>query len=596
MKRFAKILSVIFAIAMIICSFPAEIVSSASGYNWVGAWGSPAVENGIVLGENNGIHLQDYIPAGSTIRSIIVPTISGTKIRLKFSNYYGEKPITINEATVAQTGETDDIVVSDTITQITFNGGETSVTIAPGSEIYSDAINFSVKALKKISVSSYYKKTTTMYTTGLYNAVTYLASSLGNRTHKETMTTVATRFSFTSGAITYTPIPFLTRLDVYAEDAYSVVIIGDSTVTNDISVMLAEKLQHNNIKNVGIVMSGIIGNELLNNGTGLIGKAYGDPLLERAQRDAFDIPGVKYVIIKIGLNDVLHPMLESNKGKLPLMTSSQVIDGYCKLSEQALGSGIKLYLCTRTPYKGYERNFMGSKDLIWMQKGETTLKEINNWIKSDAKANDYAGYIDLDALRSPEDPAKLRDHMTPDGAHLTNYGQIAFVDLIPEAAYGVKKELKDYADIVKIDPYVAPSAVTTTKQELTTTNNTTTQINTSTTTVTTTAPAPETTTVTITTEAVTNQTTQMTPGIIVSPAVTTTANANANQVIVETPLGENDQVVSGNVSDAESYTLRQTIGFVVLAIVAMAIISIAAVMLVRIKPKSSAKAKDGDKV
>lgn len=591
MKRFAKILSVIFAVAMIICSFPAEIISSASDYNWVGAWGSPAVENGIVLGENNGLHLQDYIPAGSTIRSIIVPTVSGTKIKLKFSNYYGEKPITINEATVAQTGETDDIVVPDTITQVTFNNGETSVTIAPGSEIFSDEINFSVKALKKISVSSYYKKTTTMYTTGLYNAVTYLASSLGNRTHKETMTTVATRFSFTSGAITYTPVPFLTRLDVYAKDAYSVVILGDSTVTNDVSVMLAEKLQHNNIKNVGIVMSGIIGNELLNDGTGLIGKAYGESLLERAKRDAFDVPGVKYVIVKIGLNDVLHPMLESNQGKMPLTTASQVIEGYRNLSQQAFGKGINLYLCTRTPYKGYERAFMGSKDLTWTQQGENTLLEINKWVKNNATSNNYAGYIDLDALRDPEDTAKLRDHMTPDGAHLTNYGQIAFVDLIPEAAYGVKKEITDYASIVKIDPYVAPVAVekTTKQQESTTKANA--ENNNITTAVTTTVPS----TTSNTAETVTNQPTQMAPGVIVSPAVTTSANTNTNQVIVETPLGENDQVVSGNVSD-DSFTLRQTVGFVVLAVVAMAIISVAAVMLVRIKPKSSAKAKDGNKV
>ena len=590
MKRFTKILSVIFAVTMIICSFPAEIISSASEYNWVGAWGSPAVENGIVLGENNGLHLQDYIPAGSTIRSIIVPTVSGTKIKLKFSNYYGEKPITINEATVAQTGETDDIVVPDTITQVTFNGGETSVTIAPGSEIYSDEISFSVKALKKISVSSYYKKTTTMYTTGLYNAVTYLASSLGNRTHKETMTTVATRFSFTSGAITYTPIPFLTRLDVYAKDAYGVVILGDSTVTNDVSVMLAEKLQHNNIKNVGIVMSGIVGNELLNDGTGLIGKAYGDSLLERAKRDAFDVPGVKYVIVKIGLNDVLHPMLESNKGKMPLTTASQVIEGYRNLSQQAFGKGINLFLCTRTPYKGYERAFMGSKDLNWTQQGENTLLEINKWIKENATSNNYAGYIDLDALRDPDDSAKLRDHMTPDGAHLTNYGQIAFVDLIPEVAYGVKKELKDYADIVKIDPYVAPVAVETTKQEPTTKTNT--ENNNTTTAEKTTAPTSAATT-TKTAETVTNQPTQIAPGIIISPAGTT---SNTNQVIVETPLGENDQVVSGNVSDDESFTIRQTVGFAVLAVVGMAIIAVAAVMLVKIKPKSSSKAKDGNKV
>ena len=430
-----------------------------------------------------------------------------------------------------------------------------------------------------------------MYTTGLYNAVTYLASSLGNRTHKETMTTVATRFSFTSGAITYTPVPFLTRLDVYAKDAYSVVILGDSTVTNDVSVMLAEKLQHNNIKNVGIVMSGIIGNELLNDGTGLIGKAYGESLLERAKRDAFDIPGVKYVIVKIGLNDVLHPMLESNQGKMPLTTASQVIEGYRNLSQQAFGKGINLYLCTRTPYKGYERAFMGSKDLTWTQQGENTLLEINKWVKNNATSNNYAGYIDLDALRDPEDTAKLRDHMTPDGAHLTNYGQIAFVDLIPEAAYGVKKEITDYASIVKIDPYVAPVAVekTTKQQESTTKANA--ENNNITTAVTTTAPS----TTSNTAETVTNQPTQMAPGVIVSPAVTTSANTNTNQVIVETPLGENDQVVSGNVSD-DSFTLRQTVGFAVLAVVAMAIISVAAVMLVRIKPKSSAKAKDGNKV
>lgn len=583
MKRFTKILAFIFALVMILCYFPAEIIASAApNYNWVGAWGTPAVESGIVLGDtDSGLHLQDYIPAGSTIRSVIVPTISGTKIKLKFSNYYGSEPITINEVTIAQTGETDDIIDPNTVTQVTFNGGQESVTIAAGNEIFSDEINFNVTALKKISVSSYYRRTTTMYTTGLYNAVTYLASSLGNRTHNETMTSVATRFSFTSGAITYTPVPFLTRLDVYAQDAYSVVIIGDSTVTNDVSVMLAEKLNHNNVKNVGVVMSGIIGNELLNKGSGLLGKIYGEPLLERAKRDAFDVPGVKYVIVKIGLNDVLHPMLESNKGKMPLTTASQVIAGYRELSQQVFGKGINMYLCTRTPYKGYERAFLGSKDLNWTQQGENTLLEINSWVKNSAKSYDYAGYIDLDALRDPNDSAKLRDHMTPDGAHLTNYGQIAFVDLIPEAAYGVNKELKDYADIVNVDPYVAPAVPepTTKAPATTTTNNNNSNNNT------TTNNQP-----TTTNNSGNNNTTPtqaptiLAPGIIVTPETTT--KANANQVIVETPLGD-DQAVSGNVSDSASLSVRQIIGFAVLAAVGMAIIAVASVMLIKMQPGTS---------
>ena len=587
MKRFTKILSFMFAIALILCCLPAEITASAAQYNWVGAWGSPAVDGGIVLGNvNSGILLQDYIPAGSTIRTVITPTISGTKIKLKFSNYYGEKAITINESTVAQTGSTDDVVKADTITPVTFNGGQTSVTIAPGSEIFSDEINFSVTALKKISISSYFKKATTMYTAGLSNGTTYIASALGNRTNKETMTAVATKLSFTSGSTAYTPVPFLSRLDVYAQDAYSVVILGDSTVTNDVSLLLAEKLQHNNIKNVGVVMSGIIGNELLGDGSSLIGKSYSESLLERAKRDAFDVPGVRYVIVKTGINDVLHPMLESNKGKMPITTASQVIAGYRSLAQQVIGKGINLYLCTRTPYKGYEKAFVGSKNLTWTQQGENILLEINNWIKSNATASNYAGYIDLDALRDPDDSAKLRSHMTSDGVHFTNYGQMAFVDLIPEAAYGVNKEIKDYADIAKINPYVAPIVVETTiKQEATTSVATTT--------------APVQTTINNTTPTnnsanitPTQAPTQLSPGIVIAPAATT--SADSNQVIVETPLGD-DQVYSENVEDSESLSVRQIVTFAVLAIVGMATIVAAAVMLVKMQP-SAIKEKDQNKV
>lgn len=566
MKKIKKALSLIFALVLLMCCFPSEIVASAAKYDWVGSWGSPAVESGVVLGES--LHMQDYIPAGSTIRTVLTPTLSGSKIRLKFSNLYGQAPLTINEVTVAQTGSTDDMVDGSTITQVTFNGGHKDVTIAPGSEIFSDEINFQVTALKKISVSSYYKNTTTMYTTGLYNAKTYLASSLGNRTHKEGMTVFATKFQFTSGAITYTPIPFLTRLDVYAQDAYSVVIIGDSTVTNEIPLMLAEKLHKNGITNVGFVMSGIIGNELLNDGTGLLGKIYGESMLDRARRDAFDVAGVKYVIVKIGVNDVLHPMLDSNQGKVPLMQPSQVIKGYRDLAQMAFGKGVKMYLCTRTPYKGYERAFMGSKDLTWTQQGENTLLEINSWVKNSSTSYNYAGYIDLDAVRDPQDSAKLRSQMTSDGVHFTRYGQIAITDLIPEEAYGVNKELKDYAKIVNVDPYKAPAAAeTTTKAPETTTK------------------APETTTkapeATTSSQQQAETTTNLVPGIIATPETTTLSNAN--QIFLEDPNGT-DGSVTGNVADLGSNGMVLMAIFAVLATFGMAMIAVSAFMLSGMKP------------
>ncbi len=601
MKRIFRTLSLILAVTLLLCCMPTDIMASAaSTYNWVGAWGTPAIESGIVLGEGeNGLHLQDYIPAGTTMRTVITPTISGPKIRLKFSNYFSSKPITINEATVAQTGATDDLIDTKTVTQVTFNGGRKSVTIAAGSEIYSDEITFSVKALKKISISTYYSKTTYMYTIGLYNGLSYMASSLGNRTHQENMTAFASKLTFTSGTITYNTIPFLTRLDVYAKDAYSVVVLGDSTVTNEIPQMLAEKCQKNGITNIGFVMSGIIGNRLFENGTGLLGKIYGEALLDRVNRDAFDVAGVKYVIVKIGINDVLHPMLESNKGKLPMTTAEQVIQGYKDLSKLSEGKGVDMYICTRTPYKGYERAFMGSKDLTWTQAGENILLKINDWVKN--KSGEYfKGYIDLDAVRDPKDTAKFRDHMTSDGAHLTRYGQIAVTDLIPEKAYGVKTELKNYSEILNIDPYVAPvTAVTTTKAPVTTTKKpaTTTAAPTTqpTTAATTTKIAEENTTAETTTKIEIVAPSEITTNAaVIAPTQATTTAQSANEILLNDQQNNND-VMAGEIVDSgtSSGGTRQIAGFAILAAVAVAIIAIAAVMLIKLSPAPIAKGGKG---
>ncbi len=598
MKRITKILSLLFVFALLVGIIPTGMTAQAANDSWAGSWGTPAIESGIVLGDNeDGLHLQDYIPSNSTIRTVITPTIGGTKIRLKFSNYFSPKPVTLTETTVAQTGDTNDVVDEKTITQVTFNGGQKSVTIAAGSEIYSDPITFNTTAHKKISISTYFKNRTSIYTEGLYGGVTYLTASLGNRTHKADMTKVASRLTFTSSSITYYTIPFLTRLDVYAPNAYCVVLLGDSTLTNEISVMLSEKLHANGIHNVGVVMSGIIGNALLHEGTGLLGKIYGESLLDRAERDAFTVAGAKYVIVKIGDNDVLHPMLKSNEGKLAPVTASQVIAGYRQLSQKAYGRGINLYLCTRTPYKGYTRNFMGGDDLEWSQKGEDILLEINSWVKNTCTSFNYAGHINLDALRDPQDSTKLRDHMTTDGIHFSQYGQIAVVDLIPEYVYGVDRELKDYAEILGIDPYVAPVVETPTKKPDSNAGNN--QNNSS-------GEKPTEGTnknpvIIGDAETPTKPSSGSNSGVIVTPNINIENNINnntqqipnANEILVQDPMGNNS--VNGNVVNVSAEAARQMAGFAILAAVAMAIIAVASVMLVKMRPSSGSSLARGGK-
>ena len=583
MKNLSRILCCIFSIVLVICCIPSAIVASAAKYDWVGSWGSPAIDSSITLADN--LTLKDIIPANSTVRTVITPTLGGTKIRLKFSNEYGKNSITINETTVAYTGKTDDVVNENSITQITFNGGQKSVTIAAGSEVYSDEISFKITALEKISISCYYKNTTTMYTTGLYGGVSYLASSLGNRTHKGSMTAVASRLDFTASSITYHTIPFLSRLDVYAADSYCVAVIGDSTVTNDIYLYLTEKCVKGGVTNVGFIMSGIIGNALNRDGEGLLGTSYGDSMIERFRRDALNVPNCKYVILKIGVNDILHPMLDSMQGVLPPCSPGTVIAGYKTLAEQFKNSDVKVYLCTRTPYKGYTRNFLGGDDLTWTQTGEDKLLAINKWIRNNCTDYGYSGYIDLDAIRSPKDSAKLYDQMTTDGVHFSAYGQYAVTDLIPEIAYGVNTELKDYASIVGVNPYAVPvSAEKTTvakKPETTTTKTESTTVVTDNN-ETTTAPAETTTIVAQQNVPTTNSssssevTTSFSTGNLIIAEPTTTNNAS--QILIGDDYnGVNEQ--AGTVTEGKSKSEKLLIGFVLLAVVSGLIISVVTLML-----------------
>ena len=591
MKKTKKILCFLLAAVLTLCIMPSSLLSaSAAGGSWAGSWGTPAIESGIVLGydsllSQNGFHIRDYVPPNSTLRTVITPTLGGSKIRLKFSNVFGTEPLTIDETTVAKTGKTDDVVNGDTITQVTFNGGSKSVTIAPGSEVYSDEISFTTKALEKISITTYYKKSTPFYTAGLYGGVSYLCIGLGNKTHSDNVTAVATKLSFTSGSITYNTIPFLTRVDVYAPGAYSVVIAGDSTVTNDSYLLLAQKLINSGITNVGVVMSGIIGNALLHDGdsAGLLGKVYGQSMIKRFQRDVLSVAGVKYIILKVGDNDVTHPMCQSMKDKVEYASPSDIIAGYRNLINQVnnTGKGITMYICTRTPFKGYTRNFLGENDLVWTQEAENMLLEVNSWVKG--VSDDYCGgAINLDAMRDPDDSTKLRSQMTTDGIHFSTLGQIAFVDLIPEKCYGVNRDLKNISAIKGVNPYAAPAETTTAPQSDTNSSggsgNSSDTGNSSGSTDS--SNGSQTGSGQTSSTQPSGETTTMNAGVIVSPETTTN---NANQIFLNNEDQGNNEG-AGTVTDSTDKTVAQQVaGFAVLAAVAVALIAVASVMLLKMQ-------------
>lgn len=432
---------------------------AASG-KWVTTWATSLVNGSIELGSViPGVAVQDVIPSKSTIRTELSVTTGGKKLRFKFSNEFGKSAITISEASVARTSDSGKAAIVDgTQTPILFNK-QTSATIAPGETLWSDSVRFETKALEKISISGYFRNLTYITTTGLSNGRTYMSTGLlmsGSNASRVNYTSLpaSNEINITSGTVTYHTIPFLADIETYSSDANActAVFIGDSTLVNDTYLHYAKRLVSGGSTNVAVVNEAVIGNKLLSDGTGLIGNLCGKAMLDRFTRDVLSLPGVKYCFVKIGLNDIAHQYSKSLSPTTPKYTPKDIIAGYKTLVSLCHARGIKIYFFTKSPWKGYEREFLGqSGDLTWSLEIQKLCDELTNWVKTNKEAD---GYIDCAGLANPADTYALCPSFTPDGAHLTELGSIALADLIPVEFVGANaSKCKTAASIAGVDPY-----------------------------------------------------------------------------------------------------------------------------------------------
>ncbi len=488
MKKLSKITSFFMALVILLVPVMGNFSVTANAANeWVCAWATSIVNSSISLAT---LSVQDIIPSDSTIRIELKVATGGEKLRFKFSNEHGAAPITISEATVARTvGAGEAAVERETFADITF-GGSKSVSIPKGETLWSDPVSFKTEALEAISVSLFFENTTYITSAGLSNARTFLGvrSLFGGNASQCYKTNINTprEINIEASTITYHTTPFLCQIDtsVPAGTKDVAVFIGDSTLVNNAYYYFAEKLVKGGITNVSVVNQAVIANKLLSDGTGLVGNLYGESLVDRFQRDALDISGVKYIFVKIGLNDILHQFSKSMGDEVPHYSTDDIIKGYKDLAKRAHEKGIKIYFFTKSPWKGYERAFLGQTgDVVWTQEMQDMCDELNRWIKKNVYID---GYIDCSPLANPADPYALCPSFTPDGAHLTPIASVALADLIPVSFVGVDKELRTSAKLHNIDPYKEKKQIiydmehpteekTTVKEEPTTREETTTK-------------------------------------------------------------------------------------------------------------------------
>lgn len=345
------------------------------GKRWVGSWAAAQQ-----LVEEHNMPPEPGL-ANNTLRQIIRVSIGGEKIRLKFSNEYGNSPLYIKAAqlAVARGGSAID---TSTIKEISFAGDE-SVIIAPGEVVVSDTLDYELPGLTTMAITLYFG-----------DVPTDLTGHPGSRTTSYIIPGNAIDAGEMSTAIRTEHWYIISGLDILTEDpeVRAVVALGDSITDGRGSTtdgndrwtdILANRFQANSATaKIAVLNQGIGGNRVLRGGLG-------PTAISRFDRDVLAQNGVRYLIVFEGVNDI------GEEGHNP-ETAEELIRAYRLFIEKAHEQDILVYGATILPFAGSQYD---------NKENEETRQKVNHWIRS---SGEFDAVIDFAAaVEDPEQPGRL---------------------------------------------------------------------------------------------------------------------------------------------------------------------------------------------
>ncbi|UPG85215.1 GDSL-type esterase/lipase family protein [Luteibacter aegosomatis] len=348
---------------------------------WVGTWGVAAKDIGT----------RDF--GGLTLRHIVHTSIGGTSARIRVSNRYGDRPVTLSDVHIAQSAGGSSSR-RDTDHAVTFDN-QATITLAPGQEATSDGIDMTVPALSDLTVSFYVPQPTPGRITGhdFSGQTLYLAN--GDVAGQGDIPAFADQNDV-----------FLSNVDVQGPNPQGAVVTLGASITNgDGSSFNANRRWPNDLaarlaaagKNVGVIDEGISGNRLLADGSGVSAP-------NRFDHDALDQSGARWVIFS---DDPINDL-----GATPLPTADALIAAEASLIDRAHARGFKFLCSTLTPYEGWS---------TWSTAGENVRAAVNAFIRGADSGCD--GVVDQDlAVHDPQHPTRYLpaydsgDHLHPNDA------------------------------------------------------------------------------------------------------------------------------------------------------------------------------------
>ena len=386
----------------------------AAGPNhWVATWAaSPAPQ----LPDAEQMRAAKLEFEDQTLREIVHVGLGGGEVRVRLSNAYGNQPVEFAAVHIALAGQKSQVTAGSD-RALTFSG-RSSVMIPANALVLSDPVKLDVPAGSNVAISIFIPKAATG--AGVHYAAqqtSYIASG-----------DVTGTAALPDDAATITSWVFLTGLDVLApESASTIVAFGDSITDGAHSTVdanhrwpdiLAARLltQGGRRRQLGVVDSGIGGNRILHDGHSNV--RFGVNALARFERDVLAQPGVKYVIVLEGINDLGHAGQSAPVSET--VSAEDLIAGMKQMIARAHERGLKIFGATLTPFEGAANGYFTPEK-------EVKRKAVNEWIRT-GKAFD--GFVDFEkAVHDSAHPDRFLaaydsgDHLHPGDAGYKAMGE-----------------------------------------------------------------------------------------------------------------------------------------------------------------------------